>query len=84
MSAVFPLPALSTPAVRVEADHNVTTMRFSRTLDERHPYARSSQAEIVPMDAPEPLSLSDRIVIGVSAMGGCFVIALLIAERVWA
>lgn len=83
MSAVFHLPSLSTPAVRVEAATDHGTERFSRTLDERNPYARSSQAEIVPMGASAPMSLPERAVIGVSAMCGCFVVALLIAERVW-
>lgn len=44
---------LSTPAERVEAEHDLTTMRFSRTLDERRPYERSSTAWIVPMDPAE-------------------------------
>jgi hypothetical protein len=40
---------LSTPAKRVEAPHELNTMKFSRTLDERNPYTRSGSAWIVPM-----------------------------------
>lgn len=43
----------SAPAERVEVEHDLTTMRFSRTLDEHHPYERSSTAWIVPMDPAE-------------------------------
>lgn len=39
-----------TPAKRVEAPHELNTMKFSRTLDERNPYTRSGSAWIVPMD----------------------------------
>jgi len=42
----------SAPAERVEVAHELTTMRFSRSLDERHPYVRSSQVQILSEDDP--------------------------------
>ena len=42
----------SAPAERVEAECEMSTMKFSRTLDERHPYMRSSQAQFVEQVTP--------------------------------
>lgn len=76
MSALFPAP-LSAPARRVEPCEPMllTVEHYSRTLDEHHPYARSSTAQIVAMDADEPMHPVDVIVVRWSAV--C-VIALIV------
>lgn len=43
---------LSQPATKVDAPHELNTMRYSRTLDQRNPYSRSGSAWIVPMQEP--------------------------------
>lgn len=61
MSTLLPSP-LSAPAQRVEADTDHGTERFSRSLDQRSPHVRSSTAQIVPMDAEEPMHPADLLV----------------------
>lgn len=62
MSTLLPSP-LSAPAQRVEADTDHGIERFSRSLDERSPHTRSSTAQIVPMDANEPMHPADLFVL---------------------
>lgn len=62
MSTLLPSP-LSAPAQRVEADTDHGTERFSRSLDQRNPYTRSSSAWIVPMDADQPMHPADLLVL---------------------
>lgn len=61
---------LTAPAVRVDAPHDLTTMRFSRTLCERRPTERSSTAVIVPMAEPRhPIPRYDLALYIVGAIG---------------
>ncbi|MEJ7685662.1 MAG: hypothetical protein WKG52_00935 [Variovorax sp.] len=55
--------------------------RFSRTLDERRPYERSSCAQIVPMESQTPLHPADRIVLIGSACAGLALVVLLSLEH---
>lgn len=47
----------SAPAERVEVECELSTMKFARSLDERHPYMRSSQAQFV--EQVDPIRPSD-------------------------
>jgi len=79
MSLLLPSP-LSAPAQRVEADTDYGTERFSRSLDQRSPHVRSSTAQIVPMDADEPLHPADALVVKWSVIAAALFFVIYLAE----
>jgi hypothetical protein len=58
---------------------NFTTERFTRSLDERPPYVRSSTVEIVPMGEPR-MHPADRIVLVGCVLAAVGLVALLVWE----
>lgn len=79
MSALFHTP-LSAPAERAEPALELTSMRFSRSLDERSPHTRSSTAQIVPMGADKPMHPADVLVIKWSAICCAFLVLIFTLE----
>lgn len=73
---------LSAPAQRVKPAQAApfTAERFSRTLDERNPYTRSSTAVIVPM-GDAPMHPAEKLVLRASLFCGAALLLALLVER---
>lgn len=83
MSALFHTP-IAAPAEVVEPSRPMplTTMRFSRTLDERNPHTRSSTAQIVPM-GDEALDAADALVVRWSLRCAAALLVIFTCEWIW-